>query len=35
MEIHEQEIVWILTADQNTACGVASGMFSYAVVCPF
>lgn len=35
MEIHEQEIVWILKADQNTACGAASSVFSYAVVCPF
>lgn len=35
IQIHEQEIMWILEADQNTACGRASGMFSYAVACAF
>lgn len=35
MEIHEQEIVWMLRRARSTACGVASCMFPFAVVCPF
>lgn len=35
IQIHEQEIIRILEADQNTACGIESSMFSYAVVCAF